>query len=65
MQVIIKEWPNRTASIISANGQLIWTFSTLAEARRACSDWHYLVDFEPVIVSEDSLDAQDPLPDVA
>jgi len=52
MQVIIREWPNKTASIMSENGQVIWTFSTVREARQACSDWHNLVDCEPVFVSE-------------
>lgn len=65
MQVIIKEWPNRTASIISAAGQLIWTFSTVAQARQACSDWHNLVDCEPVIVSEEPRNPPDPLPSAA
>lgn len=65
MQVIIKEWRNKTASIISATGQLIWTFSTTEEARRACRDWHNLSDCEPVIVSEDPQDPTDPLPDAA
>lgn len=59
MQVIIKEWPNKTASLISASGQLIWTFSSVQEARQACSDWHHLVDCEPVFVSE----SQDPAAD--
>ena len=65
MQVIIKEWPNKTASIMSENGQLIWTFSTVHEARQACSDWHNLVDCEPVFVSENAIDAPDSLPSAA
>lgn len=55
MRIYIKEWPNRTATIMSANGQVIWTFSSTDEARQACSEWHNLVDGEPVIVSEDTL----------
>ena len=52
MRVYIKEWPNRTATIISDTGQVIWTFSSTDEARRACSDWHQLVDGEPVLVCD-------------
>jgi hypothetical protein len=65
MQVIIKEWPNRTASIITENGQVIWTFSTVREARQACSAWHNLVDCEPVFVTEDPTDGPGPLPSAA
>ncbi|MEZ5541384.1 MAG: hypothetical protein R3F42_05000 [Pseudomonadota bacterium] len=65
MQVIIKEWPNKTASLISESGQLIWTFSTVQEARQACSDWHNLVDCEPVFVHEAPGNDPDPLPSAA
>jgi hypothetical protein len=65
MQVIIKEWPDRSASIISANGQLIWTFSSVQAARQACSDWHNLVDCEPVFVIGELPDAPGPLPSAA
>ena len=57
MRVIIKQWPNRTATIMSESGQLIWTFSSTDEARRACRDWHNLVDSEPVHVYEDGSDS--------
>ena len=57
MRIYIKEWPNRTATIMSDNGQVIWTFSSTEEARQACCEWHNLVDGEPVIVSEDVLPA--------
>ncbi|MGB5715527.1 MAG: hypothetical protein WBN81_00340 [Gammaproteobacteria bacterium] len=43
MNVYIKEWPNKTATILTANGQVIWTFSTVAEARQVCLDWHSIV----------------------
>jgi hypothetical protein len=39
MRVFIKEWPNKTATILTANGQVVWTFSSAAEARQACHDW--------------------------
>lgn len=46
MRVYIKEWPNRTASIITADGQVIWTFSSSEAARRACREWHSLLSPE-------------------
>ena len=50
MKVYIKEWPNHTATIMTGNGQVIWTFSSMEEAHQACSEWHNLVAGEPVIV---------------
>jgi hypothetical protein len=43
MNVYIKEWHNKTATILTANGQVIWTFSSVAEARQVCLDWHSIV----------------------
>jgi hypothetical protein len=43
MRVFIKEWPNKTATILTANGQVVWTFSSAAEARQACHDWRSIV----------------------
>ena len=53
MLLYIKEWPNHTATIMSANGQVIWTFSSTEEAHQACNEWHNLVAGEPVIVMSD------------
>ena len=39
MRVVIKEWPNRTASIMTDIGQLVWTFSSAEMARAACREW--------------------------
>lgn len=52
MRVYIKEWPNRTATIMTDTGQVIWTFSSTDEARRACMEWHNLVGGEPVFVHD-------------
>ena len=38
MRIYIKEWPNKTASIITAEGQVIWTFSSSETARQACRE---------------------------
>lgn len=46
MKVYIQEWPNRTASLLTANGQVVWTFSSTAEAEQACRDWHSIIHDE-------------------
>jgi len=43
MYVYIKEWSNKSASLLTANGQVVWTFSSYAEARRACIEWRSIV----------------------
>jgi hypothetical protein len=48
MRVYIKEWPNRTASIITAEGQVIWTFSSSETARQACREWGSLLSPDDV-----------------
>lgn len=52
MKVFIKEWPNNTATIMTANGQVLWTFSNVAEARRACREWHSINATEPVLFED-------------
>lgn len=39
MRIVIKEWPNRTATIMTEIGQVVWTFSSVEQARAACRDW--------------------------
>ena len=39
MRAYIKEWPNKTATIMTEDGQVVWTFSSMEEARRACHEW--------------------------
>jgi hypothetical protein len=56
MRIFIKEWPNRTASIITAEGQVIWTFSCSESARQACREWRSLISPNDV----ESYDAADP-----
>jgi len=48
MRIYIKEWPNKTASIITAEGQVIWTFSSSETARQACREWHSLISPDDV-----------------
>ena len=39
MKVYITEWPNKTATILTENGEVIWSFSSVPEARQACDEW--------------------------
>jgi hypothetical protein len=39
MKVYIKEWANKTATLLTENGEVVWTFSSVSEARQACQDW--------------------------
>jgi hypothetical protein len=39
VKLYIKEWPNKTATLMTDNGQVVWTFSSLAEARNVCRAW--------------------------
>ena len=50
MRVYIKEWPDMTATIISESGQVIWTFSSIEDARQACDEWHNIVAGESAMV---------------
>jgi hypothetical protein len=48
MRIYIKEWQNGTASIITAEGQVIWTFSSSESARQACREWRSLMSPQDV-----------------
>ena len=39
MKFIIKEWPNQSATLMTANGYSLATFNTLNEARHVCEEW--------------------------
>jgi hypothetical protein len=39
MRVVIKEWPNRTATLMTEIGQVVWTFSSAEHARAVCREW--------------------------
>lgn len=39
MRVYIKEWPNKTATIMTENGQVVWTFNSTDQAQQACQEW--------------------------
>lgn len=46
MRVYIKEWPDKTATIMTGNGLVIWTFSSTEQARQACAEWQSIVQRE-------------------
>ena len=42
MTFFIREWPNKTATLMADNGAVLWTFASVDEAQKVCRDW-YLV----------------------
>jgi len=40
MFFFIKEWPNRSATLMAENGTVLWTFASVEEARRVCNEWY-------------------------
>jgi len=53
VRLFIKEWVNRTATIMTENGQVVWTFSSLQDARTACREWQALTGSEPMTFVEE------------
>ncbi len=39
MYCLIKEWPNKMATLMTEDGVVLWTFSDVDEARRVWQDW--------------------------
>ena len=39
MYCLIKEWPNKMATLMTEDGVVLWTFSDVEEARRVWQDW--------------------------
>ena len=40
MVFFIREWPNKTATLMAENGAVLWTFSNVAEAQSVCQEWY-------------------------
>lgn len=38
MNYYIKKWPQNTATVFDENGEVIWTFTSVEEAARACTE---------------------------
>lgn len=47
MYFYIKEWPNKTATLMAENGTVLWTFQCVEEAMAICREW-YNVNAEDV-----------------
>lgn len=39
MYCLIKEWPNKMATLMTEDGSVLWTFSNVEEARKVWHDW--------------------------
>lgn len=39
MQCVIKEWPNKMATLMTEDGVVLWTFNNVEEARKVWQDW--------------------------
>lgn len=42
MQCVIKEWPNKMATLMTEDGVVLWTFNNVEEARKVWQDWRSL-----------------------
>ena len=42
MVILIKKWPNHTATLMTEMGQVLSTFSTVEDAKSACHQWEYI-----------------------
>ena len=54
----IKEWPNKTATLMTEGGAVLWTFHSAEEALQVCRDW-YQVHEENVEYYVDGIDADE------
>lgn len=54
----IKEWPDKTATLMAKNGAVLWTFPSVGEAQQVCRDWYQVhkedVDYYADGLNEDS-----------
>jgi hypothetical protein len=48
MEFYIREWTDKSASLITRDGHRLWTFASVESALSACRDW-YRVSEERVI----------------
>ena len=44
MVFYIKEWPDGHATLMTDNGVVLWTFSSVEDAQSACRDWYNMHD---------------------
>ena len=62
MRFFIKEWPNKTATLLSENGTVLWTFSNADEAEKVAKDW-CRVQGENQVYRLDPLGSADAVPE--
>jgi hypothetical protein len=59
MLFFIREWPNKTATLMTENGVVLWTFASVKEAENVCEEW-YRVQKDDVKYYVDYVDSLDP-----
>ncbi len=59
MRVFIKEWPNKTATLITETGKVIWTFSSAEAAHTASREWYNISAATHIRDSGDGVDGVD------
>lgn len=42
MTFFIREWRNKTATLMADNGAVLWTFGSVEEAQKVCREWYLL-----------------------
>ena len=60
MKVIIKEWSNGTATVMTTNGHVVWTFSSVEKARQACREWQGISSFETIPYGNETAGKHEP-----
>ncbi|MGE0289836.1 MAG: hypothetical protein AB7I42_26855 [Bradyrhizobium sp.] len=47
MQIYVKEWPNRAATLYTEAGEELWTFPSLESALALYVDWSFALGERP------------------
>jgi hypothetical protein len=63
MNFYIKEWANHTATLMTDNGQVLWTFPSKRDAYEVCREY-YAVQFGEDIDLQSEATDQAPIPDL-
>ena len=42
MTFFIREWRNKTATLMADNGAVLWTFANVEEAQKVCQEWYLI-----------------------
>lgn len=56
MQYLIKEWPNKMATLMTEDGVVLWTFNNVKEAEKVWCDWHSLKEQKTNNVQDTTVD---------